>query len=323
MKLPAFEPGSPPFVTFRQSTKGWEGGVFERALYAGVLPLDHSRMDSEKEGLLLKFWKRWKQNKHSTSEINKNRVWTLLPMFPEIHEKLPLPQHYELFWQAYQESFLIAKGISTQKALTDKDREYVARRVQEILPNSGMVAGAHPDELMLERKLEPLPIIYDYDCSADRLGELNERYNVMVGVTPSIVSILQAREISRLRMLKPQLVIAPHLDRLVEVGNPDLVGILFDICNHAFHQKKPAGLQEWKVYGTTGHSTPAEYPVEKDIAEIYTRIGPENFARKAKTFFEFRKLLREAQTPEDLRPLIEGRWPGMKGNLYGAIQSRD
>lgn len=246
-------------------------------------------------------------------------------MMPEIHEKLPLPKHYDLFWKAYQESFPSGEGTlgtMVKKPLTEEDKGYIARRAQEVLPNSGKVVGANPKELMLERKLELLPIIYDNDPVADKRETkyLSGKYNVMIGITPSVATILNNKEICQLRLLKPELEVLPDFDRLVEVGNPDLAGILFSLCSSAFQQNKPNGLREWKVYGNTWHSTPAEYPVEKYIADIYTRVKPENFARKAKAFFEFRKLLREAQTPEDLRPLIEGRWPGMKGDLYNVIR---
>ena len=241
-------------------------------------------------------------------------------------EKIELPPQYGSFWQEYQEA------LSKEK-LDDCHKDYFTRRISFVLPDAGLVKEGNKERIILTAvpELPAIPVIYDtytYHWNGDDVyGEAtipeSEDKETIISLRPEIETVLFQEEILRYRKISPQLEFIDNCWNNCQVGNPKLVGILLDIFEDSYIEKGKEG-GNLLHQGNALKSIPHHYPLEKEIAELYEKIGRKKFDETAQEYCKMQKVLRDAKVIDSasvsgLEETINSRYRVMRSDLLSKL----
>ncbi len=212
-------------------------------------------------------------------------------------EKVELPSHYDSFWKEYQQALAGGK-------LNKEDKSYFSQRIGFLLPDVGMIKESNKEKVTLATKLSDLPVIHDtytYHYNRDdAYGEqtilTSTEKETIISLRPEIETVLYAEEISRYRRISPSLEPIVYYDWLNAsyAGNPNKVGVLLDLFDE-YYASREKQWQEHCIQGNELISIPSPYPIEKDIAALYEKIGRGMFDVLAQRYFDLSRVLDEAR----------------------------
>ncbi len=240
-------------------------------------------------------------------------------------DPIAVPEGYNALWREYLEVLSGKKELPTWNGsiLNNEDVTYLTRRAGVLFPDIGRLKKGTQDEMIFRnfKETETIPLIEDEETRTYRDDHGRTQYShikTKIRIAPHIRTILRADSVVRFRVVQYELETIRYGNE--SVGNFRLPVVLFDLADSYFEMHRPQGVSNHEFSKEGFISTPPEYKVERDIAELYEKLGRYRLGQAAELYFKFRSTVSEVEEIDescasDLETIVAKKWKKAKGDL--------